>query len=813
MKKSLLTLALVCCATAGAYAADPVTYDGINYTIANRTQATAASFTDDAAGEMTMPATFTVDGITYTVQPTIRIANATAPITKLTIEAKVTSVPTNFFLNNNVLKEVVFPSTLTTISSNAFDGCSALETVTFATGSKLSTISSYAFRGCTALKSIDIPAGVKNISTSAFQGSGLTSITLPQSLTTLGNNSLSGTAISEITIPAGVTTPNTASLGINDCPNLAKITFAKGCQLTNLATFQNNPKLTSFTVPPLVKTWTTHSPFTGTPIEDLTFDEGSVLTTLPTSFCANKTNLKTISLPYFLTTVPQSCFSGCTALTEVTFGPNVTTMGLSAFAGCTSLETITLSESLTAVPTTCFQNCTALKSVQFGSKVTLISSRAFEGTGALKSIVIPASVTKIDGTAFQNSDLSEGITFAQGSKLTSIGYSAFKGAKMPELILPNSVTTLGTSSNPSIIGAQNTSQNTTLKRVVLPANASYTNIGANSFAYCTALKSVTIPSQITQISNSAFTYTALTEVELPADLTTIGTSAFSYTPLTEVQFPAALTSIGERAFYSCSELAAINLSSCPELKSIGVQAFMNCALTEVGIPANVTEIKASAFNANPITSLTLGESLVTIGDNAFQGHSLSELTLPATLATIGAYAFDATKEEKSTISKLVIPASVSSIGLNAFSRLVNLQELIIDGDYVFGGDNRPAAQAEVTPLTIAQGAFGFTQPHYVACNYTTPPTLNSSGFSLDAYKNSYLIVPTESKEQYEAATGWKQFTKQVLTGIEDVATDAADRYVVYDMLGIKRLDTADRSLIDTLPAGLYIVNGRKQLIK
>ncbi|MCM1037439.1 MAG: leucine-rich repeat domain-containing protein [Bacteroides sp.] len=810
MKKSLLTLALVCSMASGAYAADPVTYGGITYTIANYTQATAASFTEDAAGEITIPATFTVDETTYTVQ-TIKIANATAPITKLTIEANVTSVPSKFFAANATLKEIALPSALTTISSNAFDGCTALETVTFATGSKLNVISSYAFRGCSALTSIDIPASVKNISTSAFQNSGLTSITLPDGLTTLGNNSLSGTAISEIIIPASA--GSSSSIGFNDCHNLSKITFAKGCQVTNLATFQNNPKLTSFTVPPLVKSWTSSSPFTGTPIESLTFDPGSVLTTLPTSLCANKTSLKTISLPYFLTTVPQGCFSGCTALTDVEFGPNVTTMNLSAFAGCTALETITLPESLTAVPTTCFQNCTALKSVQFGSKVTLIASSAFMGTSALKSIEIPASVTKIDGTAFKNSDLSEGITFAAGSKLTSIGYSAFNGAKMSELILPNSVTTLGTSSNPSIIGATNSSKNTTLKRVVLPANAAYTKIGANSFAYCTALESVTIPAQIQEISNSAFIYTALSDVELPAALTTIGTSAFSYTPLTEVQFPAALTSIGNKAFYNCSELTAITIGGCPELKSIGEQAFQGCVLSEVEIPANVTEIKLSAFDSNPITSLTLGESLVTIGDNAFRGHQLSELTLPATLTTIGKYAFDATKAEKSTISKLVIPASVSSIGLNAFSQLVYLQELIIDGDYVFGGNSEPAAQAEVTPLTIAQGAFAYTQPHYVACNYTTPPTLNNSGFSTEAYKNSYLIVPTESKELYEAATGWKNFTKQVLTGIEDVATDAADRYVVYDMLGIKRLDTADSSLIDTLPAGLYIVNGRKQLIK
>ena len=40
--------------------------------------------------------------------------------------------------------------------------------------------------------------------------------------------------------------------------------------------------------------------------------------------------------------------------------------------------------------------------------------------------------------------------------------------------------------------------------------------------------------------------------------------------------------------------------------------------------------------------------------------------------------------------------------------------------------------------------------------------------------------------------------------------DGEEEYVtVYNMTGIKLLDCAERSMLEQLPAGLYIVNGRK----
>jgi hypothetical protein len=50
------------------------------------------------------------------------------------------------------------------------------------------------------------------------------------------------------------------------------------------------------------------------------------------------------------------------------------------------------------------------------------------------------------------------------------------------------------------------------------------------------------------------------------------------------------------------------------------------------------------------------------------------------------------------------------------------------------------------------------------------------------------------------------------TGIADVEAEAND-YTVYNLQGVKVLETTDASRLNTLPAGVYIVNGTKVLVK
>ena len=115
-------------------------------------------------------------------------------ITKVVIQEGVTSVGNYaFYLDYTNLAEVQLPSTITTIGNAAFEGCTGLETVTFAKNSNdessLTTISANAFKQCTSLESITFPAGLNTILASAFNGTGLKTVTFEGSSIDVVNTS------------------------------------------------------------------------------------------------------------------------------------------------------------------------------------------------------------------------------------------------------------------------------------------------------------------------------------------------------------------------------------------------------------------------------------------------------------------------------------------------------------------------------------------------------------------------------------------------------------------------------------------------
>ena len=81
--------------------------------------------------------------------------------------------------------EYTVPQGVTQISSNAFEGCSSLKSITLPDG--ITEIGAGAFSDCSSLKSITLPDGITKIGDWAFSGcSSLESITLPDGITEIG---------------------------------------------------------------------------------------------------------------------------------------------------------------------------------------------------------------------------------------------------------------------------------------------------------------------------------------------------------------------------------------------------------------------------------------------------------------------------------------------------------------------------------------------------------------------------------------------------------------------------------------------------
>lgn len=84
-------------------------------------------------------------------------------------------------------------------------------------------------------------------------------------------------------------------------------------------------------------------------------------------------------------------------------------------------------------------------------------------------------------------------------------------------------------------------------------------IGRSAFAWCTSLRSVTLPDGLEDIASQAFAYCGnLTEINIPATVRHIGANTFSFcSSLTSMALPSQLTELESYAFSECTALKEV----------------------------------------------------------------------------------------------------------------------------------------------------------------------------------------------------------------------------------------------------------------
>ncbi len=170
--------------------------------------------------------------------------------------------------------------------------------------------------------------------------------------------------------------------------------------------------------------------------------------------------------------------------------------------------------------------------------------------------------------------------------------------------------------------------NNKLKNVIIPD--SVITIGESAFSN-NQLTNITIPNSVTTIGDYAFAANELTSVVIPDSVTSIGEEAFTENHLTTVIIPNSVTSIGEEAFAK-NQLENVIISD--SVTTIGQRAFAENELTSVVIPDSVTTIHGGAFLKNRLTSVVIPNSVTSIGEYAFDGNPLTSVTLPSNFDSI-----------------------------------------------------------------------------------------------------------------------------------------------------------------------------------
>ena len=339
---------------------------------------------------------------------------------------------------------------------------------------------------------------------------------------------------------------------------------------------------------------------------------------------------------------------------------------------------------------------------------------------------------------------------------------------IPSKINGVTVTTIGTD---AFLGLNITS-------VTIPG--SVTEIGANAFAGCTNLTSVTYGgdwSNLTIQSGNPAVQDAANEQLFDFEFTPDNTAVI----VKHYRGAAADVTIPSR--YKGKPVTVID----------PVAFYNNSAVTSVTIPDSVTAIPDYAFGyCSQLTNISIPNSVTFIGFSAFNScTSLKSITLPSSLSTIQSYAFYNCENLKT----IRIPVSVTSIGNYAFDVCPSLMTVTYPGsktqwdDNITKGSNNDVLENHLVcntlEATFTADGTTFAQPQTIdrGGKFTEPAAPSKENHTFAGWYNGdekfdFDADPTNAPNVLELVAKWdiNQYTVKFVSEHGDAPTSQNVKY-------------------------------------
>ena len=332
-------------------------------------------------------------------------------------------------------------------------------------------------------------------------------------------------------------------------------------------------------------------------------------------------------------------------------------------------------------------------------------------------------------------------------------YEALRGMKTLNLIvLPDKLTKIG-------IAAFADDQNLT-GSLIIPEGVTEIEVGA--FVNCHAMNgSISFPSTLKYIGRKedrwwyggTFARCGFnSKLILPSNLECLKGNAFEECEglYGELRLPEKLSELGENAFRGCKNFSG-NLIIPQNLQKVPNNAFeycggMNGTLT---LHDGVTAIGEYAFRGTHFRGeIKLPKNLVVLQNYAFAGCDFSgELKLPSSLKSIGRKVFGDTDGDGSCWRLMGIvefPEGMQSIGEQAFCNCRSIEGLVFP------------ESMETIQTSAFEGCYGINS---IVCKSDMPANVLNNAFDGVAKDNFTLEVPESAIQQYQAASGWKDFKR------------------------------------------------------
>ena len=549
--------------------------------------------------------------------------------------------------------------------------------------------------------------------------------------------------------------------------------------------FENQPLVIPSTVTIDAKTYYIRkiesSAFRLVKMTSLTIGDGvESIETQAFMFCYSLTE---VTLPSTLKSIGTSAFYNSYKVASLVIPEGVESIGASAFAHCHGLRDVTLPSTLQSIGEQAFASKYLKNLISNMQHPCTIASNAFDQVDlAAAALYVPegtkseyqaAPVWKDFGSILQG-EVKEieiaGITYryitgegiadiiaADAAVLNSqplvipgsiiVDSKSYKLRKIENWVFRNvNMTSLTIEPGLEEIGDYNFYNRNNLKKVVIPEGVKA--IGAYAFNVCYGLTDLTLPSTLQSIGEYAFACPYLknltSNMQHPC---AINANVFD-----QVNLAAATLYIPEGTkseYLAAAVWQDFGTMLQGEVKEIEIAGITYRYITGEGI-ADIIAADKTALEGKDLVigNVTINEKTYRvrkIEKQVFMQINVKSLTIEPGLEEIGNYAF----LYSSFGDKLIIPEGVKTIGESAFRSCFYYSELSLPSTLTSIGNNAFARWYYLTDVI-----YSAKDPFAIADDVFTP----YNGLDLSALT---LTVPAGSIAKYQAADGWKLFTKFV----------------------------------------------------